>query len=189
MFSLITELQRTFLGVAAAGVTSHGLSCGVCKYKAHKACVGNVLAGCKWSTRETVDQRFISLENVSAQQCSLTATFASVSHIGTLLRCFLVCCLAERESLSLVTQSRSDTNCMELRIYRPWLMAIVNVPGPATKRPPGNGEKLTYSPAVGCNWLCLAGVYFPSFSGGVVSLTAPVYHLLDLETRDLYYQP
>ena len=92
-----------------SGVTSHGLSCGVCKYKAHKACVGNVLAGCKWSTRETVEQRFISLENVS----SLTATFACVSHIGTLLRCFLVCCLAEKESLSLVTQSRSDTNCME----------------------------------------------------------------------------
>ena len=87
--SLITELQLTFLGVAA-GVTSHGLSCGVCKYKAHKACVGNVLAGCKWSTRETVEQRFISLENVSSLKYSLTATFACVSHIGTLLYCFLV---------------------------------------------------------------------------------------------------
>ena len=48
-----------------AGVTSHGLSCGVCKYKAHKSCVGNVLAVCKWSTRDTVEQRCISIENVS----------------------------------------------------------------------------------------------------------------------------
>ena len=82
-----------------SGVTSHGLSCGVCKYKAHKACVGNVLAGCKWSTRETVEQRFISLENVS----SLTATFACVSHIGTLLRCFLV---SAKQSSSAVWQRR-----------------------------------------------------------------------------------
>ena len=108
MFSLFVQ-SRTFPVVA--GVTSHGLSCGVCKFKAHKACVGNVLAGCKWSTRETVDQRFISLENVSTQQYSLTATYACVSHIGTLLRCFLVCCLAKKENLSLVTQSWGDTNC------------------------------------------------------------------------------
>ena len=66
----------TYLSVAVAGVTSHGLSCGVCKYKAHKACVGNVLAGCKWSTRETVEQRFISLENVSMRYSLTTATFA-----------------------------------------------------------------------------------------------------------------
>ena len=39
------------------------------------------------------------------------------------------------------------------------------VPGSSDKRLRGNGEKLTYSP-VGCNGLCLAGVYFPSFSGG-----------------------
>ena len=38
------------------------------------------------------------------------------------------------------------------------------VPGPLTKRLTGNGEKLIYSPAVGCNWLCL--VYFPLFFGG-----------------------
>ena len=38
------------------------------------------------------------------------------------------------------------------------------VPGQATKCLTGNGEKLTDSPAAGCNWLCLAGVYFPSLS-------------------------
>ena len=32
------------------------------------------------------------------------------------------------------------------------------VPGSSEKRLTGNRGKLTYSPAVGCNWLCLAGV-------------------------------
>ena len=48
------------------------------------------------------------------------------------------------------------------------------VPGPSTKRLTGNGEKLTYSPAVGCNWLCLAGVYFFPLFPGCVLLTDPV---------------
>ena len=30
------------------------------------------------------------------------------------------------------------------------------LPGSPYKRLTGNGEKLTYSPAAGCNWLCLA---------------------------------
>ena len=64
---VIFVLYNTLLPFIIAGVTSHGLSCGVCKYKAHKSCVGNVLAGCKWSTRDTVDQRCISLENVSIE--------------------------------------------------------------------------------------------------------------------------
>ena len=40
---------------------------------------------------------------------------------------------------------------------------ICRIPG-SSERLTGNGEKLTYSPFVGCNWLCLASVYFPSFS-------------------------
>ena len=32
------------------------------------------------------------------------------------------------------------------------------IPGPADKRLTGKGEKMTYSLAAGCNWLCLAGV-------------------------------
>ena len=43
---------------------------------------------------------------------------------------------------------------------------VVGLPGSSDKRLTGNGEKLTYSPAVDCNWLCLAGVYYPSFSRG-----------------------
>ena len=38
------------------------------------------------------------------------------------------------------------------------LWPLIPIPGQATKHLTGNGEKLTYSPAVGCNWLCLAGV-------------------------------
>ena len=48
------------------------------------------------------------------------------------------------------------------------------LPGQATKHFTGNGEKLTYSPAVGCNWLCLAGVYFPLFLSEGISLTDPI---------------
>ena len=38
------------------------------------------------------------------------------------------------------------------------ILLVVRVPGPADKRLTGKGEKMTYSPAAGCNWLCLAGV-------------------------------
>ena len=34
----------------------------------------------------------------------------------------------------------------------------LQLPGSSDKRLKGNGKKLTYSCAVGCNWLCLAGV-------------------------------
>eukprot|EP00095_Tigriopus_kingsejongensis_P011798 maker-scaffold71_size417697-snap-gene-0.18 protein:Tk11798 transcript:maker-scaffold71_size417697-snap-gene-0.18-mRNA-1 annotation:"diacylglycerol kinase eta-like isoform x1" len=41
-------------------VTSHGLSCGICKLKAHKSCVANILTVCKWSTLDTVDHQCIT---------------------------------------------------------------------------------------------------------------------------------
>ncbi len=47
------------------GVTSHGLSCGVCKLKCHKGCVTNVLTVCKWTTLDTVDPACVTVENVS----------------------------------------------------------------------------------------------------------------------------
>ena len=40
---------------------------------------------------------------------------------------------------------------------RTWVEGCVII-GSGNERLTGNGEKLTYSPAVGCNWLCLAGV-------------------------------
>ena len=46
------------------GVTSHGLSCGVCKLKAHKSCVSNVLAVCKWDTLDAVDPSCVTVESV-----------------------------------------------------------------------------------------------------------------------------
>jgi hypothetical protein len=52
-------------------VTLHGLSCGVCKLKAHKACVANVLTVCKWTTIHTVDPAAITHENVSPSTGSL----------------------------------------------------------------------------------------------------------------------
>lgn len=35
---------------ALSGVTSHGLSCEVCKCKVHKRCAAKAIANCKWTT-------------------------------------------------------------------------------------------------------------------------------------------
>lgn len=50
-----------------SGVTSHGLSCGICKLKAHKSCVANILTVCKWSTLDSVDPKCIT-EDQSGKQ-------------------------------------------------------------------------------------------------------------------------
>jgi hypothetical protein len=50
------------------GVTSCGYSCGICKYKAHKACASNVVVSCKWTTLNSVDEKSVSCENVSRSQ-------------------------------------------------------------------------------------------------------------------------
>ena len=47
-------------------------------------------------------------------------------------------------------------------------------PGPSTKRLRGNGEKLTYSPAVGCKLALPGWCLFPLFFREVVSLKDPV---------------
>lgn len=36
------------------GVTSHGLSCEVCKFKAHKRCVSQASRNCKWTTLASI---------------------------------------------------------------------------------------------------------------------------------------
>ncbi|XP_070538443.1 diacylglycerol kinase delta-like isoform X2 [Ptychodera flava] len=48
---------------ALSGVTSHGLSCEVCKFKAHKRCAVRALANCKWSTLATVGIEVIEDED------------------------------------------------------------------------------------------------------------------------------
>ena len=46
----------------------------------------------------------------------------------------------------------------EMRVTSAQVRRRLILPGPADKRLTGKGEKMTYSPAAGCNWLCLAGV-------------------------------
>lgn len=53
------------------GVTSHGLSCEVCKCKVHKRCAAKAIANCKWTTLATVGHEIIEEEDgVSAIECS-----------------------------------------------------------------------------------------------------------------------
>ncbi|XP_055903306.1 diacylglycerol kinase eta isoform X2 [Eupeodes corollae] len=44
---------------ALPGVTSHGLSCEVCKCKVHKRCAAKAIANCKWTTLATVGKDII----------------------------------------------------------------------------------------------------------------------------------
>ncbi|XP_042219115.1 diacylglycerol kinase eta-like isoform X2 [Homarus americanus] len=47
---------------ALSGVTSHGLSCEVCKLKAHKRCAAKALNNCKWTTLASVGKDIIEDE-------------------------------------------------------------------------------------------------------------------------------
>ncbi|XP_039441387.1 diacylglycerol kinase eta isoform X1 [Culex pipiens pallens] len=44
---------------ALSGVTSHGLSCEVCKCKVHKRCAAKAIANCKWTTLASVGKDII----------------------------------------------------------------------------------------------------------------------------------
>ncbi|XP_053691122.1 diacylglycerol kinase eta [Sabethes cyaneus] len=44
---------------ALSGVTSHGLSCEVCKCKVHKRCAAKAISNCKWTTLASVGQYII----------------------------------------------------------------------------------------------------------------------------------
>ena len=41
------------------GVTSHGLSCEVCKFKVHKRCAAKAISNCKWTTLASVGKEII----------------------------------------------------------------------------------------------------------------------------------
>ncbi|XP_071543284.1 diacylglycerol kinase delta isoform X2 [Panulirus ornatus] len=47
---------------ALSGVTSHGLSCEVCKFKTHKRCAAKALNNCKWTTLASVGKDIIEDE-------------------------------------------------------------------------------------------------------------------------------
>lgn len=48
---------------ALSGVTSHGLSCEICKSKAHKRCAAKAIANCKWTTLASVGKDIIEDED------------------------------------------------------------------------------------------------------------------------------
>ncbi|XP_050725765.1 diacylglycerol kinase eta-like isoform X3 [Eriocheir sinensis] len=48
---------------ALSGVTSHGLSCEVCKFKAHKRCAAKAINNCKWTTLASVGKDIIEDED------------------------------------------------------------------------------------------------------------------------------
>uniref|UniRef100_A0A673ZYK1 diacylglycerol kinase (ATP) n=1 Tax=Salmo trutta TaxID=8032 RepID=A0A673ZYK1_SALTR len=48
---------------ALSGVTSHGLSCAVCKFKAHKRCAVRATNNCKWTTLASIGKDIIEDED------------------------------------------------------------------------------------------------------------------------------
>ncbi|XP_072914675.1 diacylglycerol kinase eta-like isoform X2 [Hemitrygon akajei] len=61
-----SHARPTFCNVcreALPGVTSHGLSCEVCKFKAHKRCAVRAVNNCKWTTLATVGNDIIEDED------------------------------------------------------------------------------------------------------------------------------
>lgn len=44
---------------ALSGVTSHGLSCEVCKCKVHKRCAAKAISNCKWTTLASIGNEII----------------------------------------------------------------------------------------------------------------------------------
>jgi len=60
--------------VIDAGVTSHGLSCEVCKYKVHKQCAIKAINNCKWTTLASIGKDIIEDEDgvcMSTSSCFL----------------------------------------------------------------------------------------------------------------------
>ena len=63
MYSLHSLSLYIFVFWLYSGVTMSGYSCGICKLKAHKSCVSNVVNSCKWITLDSVDDKCIACEN------------------------------------------------------------------------------------------------------------------------------
>ncbi|XP_038631178.1 diacylglycerol kinase eta isoform X2 [Scyliorhinus canicula] len=60
-----SHARPTFCNVcreALSGMTSHGLSCEVCKFKAHKRCAVRAINNCKWTTLASVGNDIIENE-------------------------------------------------------------------------------------------------------------------------------
>ncbi|KAL0985590.1 hypothetical protein UPYG_G00159090 [Umbra pygmaea] len=66
-----SHARPTFCNVcrdSLSGVTSHGLSCEVCKFKAHKRCAVRATNNCKWTTLASVGKDIIEDEDGSVRQ-------------------------------------------------------------------------------------------------------------------------
>ncbi|KAH0624439.1 hypothetical protein JD844_031868 [Phrynosoma platyrhinos] len=61
-----SHARPTFCNVcreSLSGVTSHGLSCEVCKFKAHKRCAVRAVNNCKWTTLTSIGKDIIEDED------------------------------------------------------------------------------------------------------------------------------
>nr|KAF6460199.1 diacylglycerol kinase eta [Molossus molossus] len=69
-----SHARPTFCNVcreSLSGVTSHGLSCEVCKFKAHKRCAVRATNNCKWTTLASVGKDIIEDEDGVSPAVSL----------------------------------------------------------------------------------------------------------------------
>lgn len=56
---LVDIFGVTIVTMYVSGVTSHGLSCEVCKCKVHKRCASKAISNCKWTTLASVGKDII----------------------------------------------------------------------------------------------------------------------------------
>ncbi|KAL7979622.1 hypothetical protein Chor_004780 [Crotalus horridus] len=71
-----SHARPTFCNVcreALPGVTSHGLSCEVCKFKAHKRCAVRATNSCKWTTLASIGNDIIEDEDGVSPELSWAA--------------------------------------------------------------------------------------------------------------------
>ena len=70
--------KRTFCNVCREplhGMAWHGLSCEVCKMKSHRRCVFQLKEKCKWTTRSSLEQANVKIEqDVSCRYSSIAPT-------------------------------------------------------------------------------------------------------------------
>lgn len=80
--------QQFFFFFICCTVTSHGLSCEVCKCKVHKRCAVKAIANCKWTTLATVGREIIEdVDGVSEIDffsfCAIIYSFLCIESVNT----------------------------------------------------------------------------------------------------------
>lgn len=69
---------------ALSGVTSHGLSCEVCKFKSHKRCAVKAINNCKWTTLASVGKDIIE-DDEGVREPRNPLKYFHHSHVGSCL--------------------------------------------------------------------------------------------------------